>query len=287
METPFDVRDKSLRGGDYGSAEHYVRLLDAYDAALCELFASSRAGAHRYVPLHIGYASKVLIKLCTHAGALMRGLPKSRWGNTECEFWAFSEFAPHCRSIFETQLLFWYLLKTPLNEDELKARVNVMHLNDCCGRIKMLKEIWSANEQATYVAQAEELRDRLSTNNWFVALPPKLQGRLLSGEYLTISTRDELLAEVGWDRREFYLLWHTLSQYIHALPVSFYRMESSGRGTGVENDADRGHLCLMLELCTQAVSKCTDRWVEIFPDVAAVRQGVKSKFSPGPISNRP
>ena len=115
----------------------------------------------------------------------------------------------------------------------------------------------------------------------------KLQKKLLTGDYLTIPTRDQQLDELGWDRREFYSRWNVLSQYTHILPFAFYRMEANGRNTGVENDFDRTYIFVALIQCTAILNEGVDRMIEIFPDVAEVRKGLNSKFSPGPRRNLP
>jgi len=102
-----------------------------------------------------------------------------------------------------------------------------------------------------------------------------------------IAERFELLEELGWDQKRFRAIYDLLSQHAHILPMSFYRMEANGRGTGLENEADRGYICLMLQICTGVLNDCTDRIVLAFPDVADRRQGKKSRFSPGPRGNLP
>lgn len=64
-------------------------------------------------------------------------------------------------------------------------------------------------------------------------------------------------------------------------------MEPNGRGTGVENDFDRDALCLVLEFCTGLMVAAVDRMIELFPDAIDARQGLDSKFSPGPTKNLP
>ena len=135
--------------------------------------------------------------------------------------------------------------------------------------------------------QAEELRERLNSNPWFQTLPQQVKKRCLSGDNLMIPTRDEMLVRAGWEKTTFYAYWDLLSQYAHVLPISFFRMEPNGRGTGLENDTDKGYLSTMLDLCADTLEKATDLMTAAFPDTAAARQGLKSKFDPGPRSNRP
>jgi hypothetical protein len=226
-------------------------------------------------------------RICAHATALVRAVPKSRWTHTESEFWEFSAIAGHSRSIIEGRLLLFYIIKEPKSPEEWSARVNIMHLNDSSRRIKILESVIDPAESAAFSARAEEYRDRLRGNPWFSGLDQNLQKRLLSGDALTITTRDDQIAEIGWDKKHFYMMWNLLSQYTHILPLSFYRMEPNGRGTGIENDFDRAYIYMMLRMGTDILADCTNRMVEAFPDTAWARNGVESKFSPGPSRNRP
>jgi hypothetical protein len=64
-------------------------------------------------------------------------------------------------------------------------------------------------------------------------------------------------------------------------------MEPNGRGTGLENAVDRSYMVQALELCAALLEDATDSMVLKFPDVAGVRHGINSEFSPGPRSNLP
>ena len=135
-------------------------------------------------------------------------------------------------------------------------------------------------------ADAEDIRGRLLSNSWFTDLPAQSQKRCLSGDNLTIPSRDELLQKAGWEKQSFYAIWDLLSQYSHVLPMSFIRMEANGRGTGLENDTDKGYTAQLLSMCAETLSAATELLVEAFSDTAASRLGIKSKFDPGPRSNR-
>jgi hypothetical protein len=269
------------------TTEMYLEALNKFDATVCEAIAVSQATARRMSSPHVGYGTHVFTRICVIAIALIRAVPKSRWVQSDFDHWDFGSVAGHCRSILEGQLLFSYIIKAPVSPEEWSARLNVMHLNDCTRRMTILEDVIGAEQRSGFAAQQTELRERLARNNWFLALDAKLQKRLLSGDMLTIPTRDKLLAEVGWERADFYGIWNMLSQYTHVLPLSFYRLEANGRGTGVENDTDRGYISMMLDLCEQALKQCTDRLVQEFPEAASVRKGTASRFSPGPNSNRP
>jgi hypothetical protein len=96
-----------------------------------------------------------------------------------------------------------------------------------------------------------------------------------------------MLAKVGFEKGQFDALYDLWSQHVHILPLSFYRIEPNGRGTGLENSVDRAYMFQALEVCSEVLTEATDLVVQQFPDVASVRKGMKSAFSPGPAENKP
>ncbi|WP_369039237.1 hypothetical protein [Stenotrophomonas maltophilia] len=64
-------------------------------------------------------------------------------------------------------------------------------------------------------------------------------------------------------------------------------LEVNGRGSGLDNAADRSYLITAMLICAETLKATTDKMVEAFPDAAIVRQGLDSKFSLGPKGNMP
>ena len=162
-----------------------------------------------------------------------------------------------------------------------------MHLYDCLKRIRILPFILSAEDIKGFEAQAEEIKERLEGIKFFTDLHPKLKRDLLAGKFMMITPQTDMIAALGIDQREFDFFWNYLSQYTHVLSFTFYRIESNGRGTGIENEFDRRALCMALEFCTALLTAAVDRLLELFPDAAVARQGLDSKFAPGATKNLP
>lgn len=278
---------KPKKGPEYTyNIAEYDKAMEAFDAALCEALAVGQASSGRYATPHHGYATHIFTCLCTQAVSMIRAAPRSRWVTAEFEHWSFNCVAGQFRAIMEGEILFTYIIETPTSPEQWSAKLNVMHLNDCTRRIKLFKNILGQEESvAGFETAAEELRDRLRSNAYFTALPANTQKRCLSGEFLMISSRDEMLESMGKDRSAFNVMFDLLSQHTHILPLSFYRIEPEGRGTGMENEADRNYIGVGLAMCAEILKSATDKIVEAFPDVAPVRQGKQSKFSPGPKEN--
>lgn len=265
----------------------YKAALEKFDAALCEAISVSQASAGRLPAANVGYASYVFTQMCGAATSMIRAAPLTRWVRSDFEDWRFGAIAGHARSLLDGFLLFNYLMEPTKSEAELKARINVMHLNDCTRRIELHKNIGFTEDIEGFEKQRAELQERLLVNEYFNSLPPAVQKNCKNGRFLTIDTRDEMLAKVGFKKGQFDALYDLWSQHVHILPLSFYRIEPNGRGTGLENDTDRSYISQALEICSGVLADATDLVVEQFPDVASVRHGVKSTFSPGPAENKP
>lgn len=264
----------------------YLASLNRFDAAICEAIAVSQAASNRFVAAHKGYATKLFTRLCAHGIAMIRAVPLSRWVQSNSENWDFSCAAPHSRAILEGYLLFSYVLETPESKEEWSAKLNVMHLNDCTRRIKLFTNFHNPDQVKSLSIQADEIRERLTKNAFFQSMPTPKQKRFMEGEYLMIDSRNERLEKLGFDQKTFNGIWDLLSQNTHILPLSFYRIEANDRGTGLENDADRGYLTRFLEITKDVLEESTNLMVGAFPDTGGARKGIDSGFSPGPRSNK-
>jgi hypothetical protein len=268
------------------SIDDYYPALSSFDKAVCEACAVSNFTANRYVKHYKGQSSYVFTRLCSYSSALISALPKSRWAKRDYESWEFGNIAAHVRAVMEGYLLFSYLSETPQSEQEWYVKLNIMHLNDCTRRVRLHKNIRNEEGESSFQTHEGEIKQRLRDTEYFCKLPIKLQKALLSGKALMIPSRDELLTKLEIDTGWFNAFYDLLSNYTHILPMSYYRMESNGRGTGVFNQVDLGYIKTSLECCTEWLTSSTNRMVELFPDSKTVRRGKKSKFPTGPKENR-
>ncbi|WP_429554566.1 hypothetical protein [Paraburkholderia sp. MM5477-R1] len=265
----------------------YEQAIAEFDLAICEAIAVSQASSWRQATMNVGYASYVFTRMCGAGVSFIRAAPKSRWVRADFDDWQLGAVAGHARSLLDGFLLFNYLIEPAKSEAEMGARINVMHLNDCTRRIELHTNQGLTQHLEGFGKQREELRQRLEQNEYFKSLPAGVQKNCLNGRFLMIDTRDEMLAKVGFQKGQFDALYDLWSQHVHVLPLSFYRMEPNGRGTGVENEADRGYIAQALRIGAALLTQATDKMVEQFPETASVRKGTKSKFRPGPSENLP
>lgn len=217
----------------------YTVALAKFDAAVCEAISVSQASASRFAPANVGYASYVFTQMCGVATSMIRAVPLTRWVRSDSEDWRFGAIAGHARSLIDGYLLFNYLMEPAKSEAEVKARIDVMHLNDCTRRIELHKNIELTEDIKGFERQRAELQARLLGNEYFKTLHPAVQKNCKNGRFLTIDTRDEMLAKVGFEKGHFDAIYDLWSQHVHILPLSFYRIEANGRGTGLDNCTSR------------------------------------------------
>ncbi|MEI8609556.1 hypothetical protein P4S70_11270 [Enterovibrio sp. Hal110] len=265
--------------------DDFHTALSALDKAVCEACAVSNFTGSRYAVHYKGFSSHIFTRMCLHSQGLISALPKTRWAKRDYECWEFSLIAPHVRALMEGYLLFFYLSEEPLSEDEWYVKLNVMHLNDCTRRVRLHQNIRSTEDEAGCREQQVELKERLKDSEYFKKLSPKIQKQLLTGKALMIPSRDELLEKLEADIGEFNAFYDVVSNYTHILPISYYRSEANGRGTGVQNRTDLSYIVLSMLKAIYWINISTERMIELFPDAAKVRKGKKSKFTLGPKEN--
>lgn len=265
--------------------EDYLQALGYLDSAVCEALAVGQAQAGREASPCFGYATYLFARLCSHGAAAVRAAPLSRWVSSDHEDWGFDVLACHARALLEGNLYFHYFI-APTDDglDEGRARITLLQLNDCCSRLKLLSG--DDEQRAWFEQQRDELQDRLRSIPFFQQLAPGVQTQCLSGKKAWFLDRAQLVELVGMHKSNFDPLWDLYSQHSHIHPVSFFRMEPNGRGSGLECDPDRIYLAVAMLLSASILEGATDKIVEAYPDVAGERQGIHSKFSPGPKSNQ-
>lgn len=267
--------------------EDYKELLDIFDAIACESLSINQFTANRYVKPHIGYGSYIFTRLCIHAKSLLRATPLSRWSKTDFNLWVLSCIAGHVRAIMEGYLFYMYLSEIPVSEEEWKAKLWTMHMNDCVKRLKIMQETDNQERIIFFEEEKVKIMNELKSNAYFLSLPTPVQKGCLNGKFLMIYTRDELIEKYDLDKKTFDVLFDILSHYIHILPISYYSHEQNKRGSGLFNDTDLGYLCMCLGVVTTLLEKANTRLITFFPDAKKCMKGKKSIFSPGPRDNLP
>lgn len=272
--------------GTSTSADYRNALRD-FDSAVCEAMSVGQESSDRLELPAIGYSTHVFVRMCAHSQSMICAAPHSRWVRRDFQNWDVSSVAGFSRLILEGYILFRYLADAPPDLDIQRAYVTVIHLYDCKKRLAILPAILSDDDIDGFKLQEKELIERLVEIKYFNDLDAGTKKEILRGDRLHIPSRTDLVAAADLEKKQFDFFYNYLSQYAHVFSFTFHRVGANGRGTGIENGFDRDALVMVLSFTTQILTAATNRMVELFPDVAAVRQGADSKFSPGPIKNLP
>lgn len=278
---------KADSGSDSFPREKYIQTLAEFDGASCEAISVSNATPSGETTWLAGHIDRIFTRMACHLVALMCAAPLSRWVKKDFEIWDFAEVAGHLRAIMEGYVLFRYLAASAGDKVVEQAASHQIFLYDCTTRLERLATILADDDKKHLRSEKIRIKSVLTKNSHFLSFPQLQREKLLEGKTMTLASRDKLLDQFGLERKEFYLLWDLTSQHMHLLSLAFMNMESNGRGTGVENDADRSYIGMGLRYCLPLVLKSTDMMVDRYPNLAKRRQGVSSVFSPGPKSNSP
>ncbi|HCS8192713.1 hypothetical protein [Pseudomonas aeruginosa] len=276
-----DAPNGVLSDSDYDDA------LSKLDIATCEAMALSQAINSDDAARHIAYSVEIYKRLCRHAVALVSAVPRSRWVAADFENWDFACVAGQSRAVMEGYLLFRYLVRAPSCNHEWVTKLLVLYLNDRVRRAKMMTDLGATEASEHWSSEAQELRERLNENPWFLALDRNVKKGCLSGKFLMVQSRDQVLEMAGLEIDQFNAVWDLLSQYAHMLPMSFTSSEPDGRGSGDENQEDKDYIGTTIACCADILNTATDILAREFPAVAEVRRGIESRFLQGPRSNRP
>lgn len=249
------------------STESYGSALNRFTEAAKQALSASRtaigldAGERRF------WASVLFTRLCTVSMSILWLCPGSEI-NADGLHWDFSSVASLARSLFETEIIFFYLCIEPVTDDEWHARLRVMQLHDCTERSRMFRHFDPNDSQLPeFHIQADELRALLAKNPFFAAVEGSLRKALMKGVRPCILTQDEILQRMGALHSGMRGYYRFLSSHAHWYPLAFYRMAEQGRGHGVENDYEKRNLAVALEFCADLLTRGTHDFQQAFQDL--------------------
>lgn len=258
-------------------SEHYKERISALDKVVRHCIAVSQqcAGIPAPTGAHF-YASVLFTSLCTRGVSLAILAPHSPWSTKPIEHWDYASVAGMVRSILEIRLAFFYLCAEQCPRGEWECRWNLFNLHDCTSRIHLFQHMPDAADVAGFQAQADELRSRLTSNAFFMALQPKQRNKFLKGGHAYLSSLEDIAVRAGIDLHTFRWLYKLLSSQVHGLPMSFYRMGEQERGRGVHSEVEEGYMSLCLSFAVSLLVAARDEMKQLFPEAETPHpQGVR------------
>lgn len=240
-------------------------LMQALMTAFSVSQATSKLPSNRQAREY--WASVLFARMCSFGGSLHRLLPLTA-ANPRGTVYDFASAAAICRSLFESYLSFIYLCSPKLSTDEYTMRLRLVQLHDCTRRPEILRKIGGAPDDAWFAEQSTLLREDLQKNPHFQQLEPRRQAELLKGRSPTHLNQDEILSAEGRDFTSIRGIYEFLSSHTHSYPFSYWRTPEHGeRGTGRENDVEKGYLAIAAQLGAELLETGAAQMKLVFPAV--------------------
>jgi hypothetical protein len=139
-------------------------------------------------------------------------------------------------------------------------------------------------ELAGFEEQANELRQRLQKNSFFMTLSSKQQKHFLKGDAALLLSQDKLLERLEVEIGHFRGLYRFFSSHVHTFPLAFYRMAERNQGRGVESDWEKEYITSALEFAECPVRRSSYDMLKLFPDIPAEADNLA--FQPPPLWRR-
>ncbi|MBR0558155.1 hypothetical protein J5J10_20880 [Ciceribacter sp. L1K23] len=258
--------------GDLGKepSEKYLESLYVLDSVVRE----SMSVAKRYegIPSPTGrhfYASVLFTAMITRGVSMLNLAPHTPWADKRIEHWDYASLAVISRTLIELRVAFHYLCTEECTEAEWQCRWNILNLHDCVSRIRLFEAKGDAEEVSLLKVQADELRERLKTNEYFQSLDSRRHKKLLHGQSAYLFALEEMAEKAGIALEMFRFLYVLFSSHVHALPMSFYRMggDNPERGRGLPSEIEQGYSSLCLSFAATLFTATRDEVHTLFEDI--------------------
>ena len=250
-------------------SDEYKKRIAAFESALNDCFNLSQrcSGIRAPTAAHF-YASVLFTSLCSRGASFGILAPGTTFSTKSFDHWDFASLAVLARSILEIRISLFYLCIQECSDVEWKFRWDLFNLHDCTSRIHLFQEMdRDSDDLAGFEKQAEELRDRLRKNEFFLALKESQQRHLLHGKHAYAVSLESIAEHAGVAITEFRWLYRFLSSHVHGLPMSFYRMEEDGRGRGVHSEVEEDYSSLCVSFVLTLLVASRDEMQKLFePD---------------------
>jgi hypothetical protein len=249
--------------------EHYWTVLPKYVAALDHAVkVSHRASGRPAVSSRQYWASVLFTRVCAAATGILHVCPGSP-ANLATAFWDFTSLAPLVRSLVRACLLLFYLGTELVAEDEAQARLIVMQLRDCTERLNYFRNVGSDSEDLRgFEALADDLRAKLSSNQYYSRLPTRLRKILRKGNTQSILNDDQVLDRMGLLDPAGRAFLGFISSHADISPLAYYRTGEKNRGRGEEGDVDKGYMAVSLDLSCDFILRATADMKALFLDAS-------------------
>ncbi|MBK8058520.1 MAG: hypothetical protein IPK33_11845 [Gemmatimonadetes bacterium] len=255
---------------DLHNSDGFATERDALDDLVDAVLKVSSQQGGRQIAARLTVGINLYTRMTVAAVSLLRLLPgnrlvEERW----TPWWDWPTTAAVARNVIEAYLMFHYVAIEPISVDEDDLRRQVFWYHDNWEKRRLYQD-WGASPEVLAEFDEKLPRDRtvIEKNAAFALLTKDQQKRALSGHHAIYLTRTELRARLPFSSSEMPGLYRLLSANVHAAPFSFHRQDNS-RGRGMENEADRGYMCLASHFSRKYIAASVIELCNAVPDLRA------------------
>lgn len=246
--------------------EHIINLQAV--VRLCQITSRQYGGIISKTSQH-AHASVLFTTLCVKGQSLLNVLPRVVGHKNHHDHWDFPSIASITRSIMEARLAFYYLCIESISREEWECRWNIMNLHDCSRRISLFEGIDPEGEDYKFfIKTKKELQERLNKNNFFQNLikdlPEKKKKEYLSGRNAYLEPLESIAEKVGFPQHQFKWEYLLLSNQVHSLPMSYYRMIEGDWGRGIYSQRDEQYSIMCIGIVTAMLLSAKDEMNTLF-----------------------
>ncbi len=202
------------------------------------------------------WSSVLFTRISVLAGSVDKLLPDPK----PREHWDFSSVASLVRNLAEAELVYQWLCRAGLDDDERQARFILLRLHDWGSRRRLFPEQFGDGE-GPYL----DLLRQFEENPVLQKYDDRRRKVAQRGEK-TPFIQDDVLLEIGVEPAPFRRVYRFLSQHTHTGPVAFARMHEQSRGTGVETRLEKTYTMSALGFAIASLNRAIETHLDIFPD---------------------
>jgi hypothetical protein len=251
-------------------SKHYKTSLSMLDSVVREsMFVSKSWGNIPSPSAKHFYASVLFTTLISRAVSLINLAPHSEWSQKVIEHWDYASAAVVTRTMLEIRLAFYYLCIDVCDEMEWNCRWDIFNLHDCTSRRRLFDAMEDHEQVQQFTKQAEELKQRLEENPFFMQLPQGEKKRYLNGQQAYMAPLEDIAEKAGLEKKLFRSQYVLLSSHVHGLPMSFYRISPGNpdRGRGLPSPVEEGYTGMCLSLAAALLAATKEEVEDLFASV--------------------
>lgn len=246
--------------------EKYIESIKDYEN-LCKMCLHLSINTHKrkVESWREEYGSFIFAKITLHAVAILKILPNSPLFELPQNFkvWDLSSLAVMVRALIETYNVFYYLIMDKIDDSELDFRYLIWHLHAESERLRMLREIGSANPAIKDIEESiTEYKEKLLKNPFYETLISSDKTKFRKGESGISLTNSQISERAGISVNYYKSTYKYLSSYTHTYPfsiqqVSVFKADDEESLSLIKSQADTA---------TGYLSYAIRDYVKIFPD---------------------